>query len=60
MTMDASGHARAAAILARLDRLPATRHVWLLITMVHTTSPFELVRTRWVDVPRARGKAARA
>ena len=25
---------RAAAILARLDRLPSTRHVWLLITML--------------------------
>ena len=41
MTMDASGHARAAAILARLDRLPATRHVWLLITMLSLGGMFE-------------------
>src|ERR1700692_4537993 len=34
MTTDASGHARAATILARLDRLPGTRHVWLLITIL--------------------------
>src|ERR1700731_2603778 len=42
MTTDASGHARAATILARLDRLPGTRHVWLLITMLSLGGMFEL------------------
>jgi len=28
--------------------------------VVHTTSPFELVRTRWIDVPAAMGNAAGA
>jgi len=35
------GHARAAAILARLDRLPSTRHVWLLITLLSLGGMFE-------------------
>src|ERR1700731_224155 len=42
MTTDASGHARAATILARLDRLPGTRHVWLLITLLSLGGMFEL------------------
>ncbi len=42
MTMDATGSARAATILARIDRLPATRHVWLLITMLSLGGLFEL------------------
>src|SRR5580704_12568327 len=42
MTMDASGQTRAAAILARLDRLPGTRYVWLLITMLSLGGMFEL------------------
>jgi putative MFS transporter len=42
MTTDASGQTRAAAILARLDRLPGTRYVWLLITMLSLGGMFEL------------------
>jgi MFS transporter, putative metabolite:H+ symporter len=42
MTMDASEQSRAAAILARLDRLPGTRYVWLLITMLSLGGMFEL------------------
>jgi MFS transporter, putative metabolite:H+ symporter len=42
MTTDASGQTRAAAILARLDRLPGTRHLWLLITMLSLGGMFEL------------------
>jgi putative MFS transporter len=42
MTTDVSVQARAAAILARLDRLPGTRHVWLLITMLSLGGMFEL------------------
>jgi putative MFS transporter len=42
MTTDASGQPRAAAILARLDRLPGTRHIWLLITMLSLGGMFEL------------------
>jgi putative MFS transporter len=42
MTMDASGQTRAAAILARLDRLPGTRYLWLLITMLSLGGMFEL------------------
>ena len=34
MTLEQSGERRAAAILARLDRLPGTRHVWRLITLL--------------------------
>ena len=41
-TTDASGQTRAASILARLDRLPGTRHVWLLITMLSLGGMFEL------------------
>ena len=42
MTTDTSGQSRAAAILARLDRLPGTRHVWLLITLISLGGMFEL------------------
>src|SRR6516164_542025 len=42
--MDATqpGRAQAAAILARLDRLPATRHVWTLVTLLSIGGMFEL------------------
>src|SRR6516164_6967238 len=42
--MDATqpGRAQAAAILARLDRLPATRHVWTLVTLLSLGGMFEL------------------
>jgi putative MFS transporter len=39
---ETSGQTRAASILARLDRLPGTRHVWLLITMLSLGGMFEL------------------
>jgi putative MFS transporter len=42
MTTDASGRARAATILARLDRLPGTRHIWILITLLSLGGMFEL------------------
>ena len=42
MTTDASGQARAATILARLDRLPGTRHIWILITLLSLGGMFEL------------------
>src|ERR1700676_221355 len=42
MTTDASGQARAATILARLDRLPRTRHIWILITLLSLGGMFEL------------------
>jgi putative MFS transporter len=35
------GQSRAAAILARLDRLPGTRHVWLLVTLLSLGGMFE-------------------
>jgi MFS transporter, putative metabolite:H+ symporter len=41
MTTDTSGQTRAAAILARLDRLPGTRYVWLLVTMLSLGGMFE-------------------
>jgi putative MFS transporter len=41
MTLDHPGERRAAAILARLDRLPSTRHVWFLITMLSLGGVFE-------------------
>jgi MFS transporter, putative metabolite:H+ symporter len=41
MTTDISDQARAAAILARLDRLPGTRHVWQLITLLSLGGMFE-------------------
>ncbi|MFI5015875.1 MAG: MFS transporter [Hyphomicrobiales bacterium] len=41
MTTDQSGEGRAAAILARLDRLPGTRHVWLLIALLSLGGMFE-------------------
>jgi MFS transporter, putative metabolite:H+ symporter len=40
-TTDTSGQTRAASILARLDRLPGTRHIWLLITMLSLGGMFE-------------------
>src|ERR1700726_5233237 len=42
MDTDVSGQARAAAILARLDRLPGTRHVWRLIALLSLGGMFEL------------------
>src|SRR5580658_4528549 len=41
MGAEQSDGARAAAILARLDRLPGTRHVWLLITLLSLGGMFE-------------------
>ncbi len=38
---DARSEGRAAAILARLDRLPGTRHVWILITLLSLGGMFE-------------------
>ena len=38
---DARSESRAAAILARLDRLPGTRHVWVLITLLSLGGMFE-------------------
>jgi len=40
MTIDQGG--RAVSILARLDRLPGTRHVWLLVTLLSLGGMFEL------------------
>ena len=42
MDTDVSGQTRAAVILARLDRLPATPHVWRLITLLSLGGMFEL------------------
>src|SRR5271163_1961971 len=42
MTTEIPDEARAATILARLDRLPGTRYVWLLITMLSLGGMFEL------------------
>ena len=44
MAMGASvpGQAPAAGILARLDRLPATRHVWQLVAVISLGGMFEL------------------
>ena len=41
MAMDQPGGQRAAAILARLDRLPGTRHVWWLIALLSFGGMFE-------------------
>jgi MFS transporter, putative metabolite:H+ symporter len=41
MMLEQSGERRAAAILARLDRLPGTRHVWRLITLLSLGGMFE-------------------
>jgi MFS transporter, putative metabolite:H+ symporter len=41
MTIEQTGQSRAAAILARLDRLPGTRHVWMLITLLSLGGMFE-------------------
>jgi putative MFS transporter len=38
---DARTEGRAAAILARLDRLPGTRHIWVLITLLSLGGMFE-------------------
>jgi putative MFS transporter len=42
MDTDVSGQTRAAAILARLDRLPGTRHMWRLIALLSLGGMFEL------------------
>lgn len=42
ISIDHSGQGRAAAILARLDRLPGTRHVWRLIALLSLGGMFEL------------------
>src|ERR1700745_754347 len=42
MTIDASAKARAATILARLDRLPGTAQVWRLIALLSLGGMFEL------------------
>ena len=42
MTMDASGKARAATILARLDRLPSTPYMWRMIAILSLGGMFEL------------------
>jgi MFS transporter, putative metabolite:H+ symporter len=42
MTLHAPGKMRAAEILGRLDRLPGTRHVWRLITLLSLGGMFEL------------------
>jgi len=41
-TIDQPSQGRAADILARLDRLPGTRHVWMLITLLSLGGMFEL------------------
>src|SRR4029077_8974599 len=38
---DARSESRAAAILARLDRLPGTRHIWVLISLLSLGGMFE-------------------
>jgi putative MFS transporter len=40
-TTSGNGLQPAAAILARLDRLPATRHVWLMVTLLSLGGMFE-------------------
>lgn len=42
MSTDVSVQTRAAAILARLDRLPATRNIWRLIALLSLGGMFEL------------------
>jgi putative MFS transporter len=42
MTTDASATARAAAILARLDRLPSTPYMWRMIAILSLGGMFEL------------------
>ncbi|HUN50896.1 MAG TPA: MFS transporter [Candidatus Sulfotelmatobacter sp.] len=42
MNTTVSGQSPAAAILARLDRLPATRHVWQLVAVISLGGLFEL------------------
>jgi MFS transporter, putative metabolite:H+ symporter len=40
-TLDQQAQGRAAAILARLDRLPGTRHMWTMITLLSLGGMFE-------------------
>ena len=40
-TMDEAGQGRAADILARLDRLPGTKHIWQLIAVLSLGGMFE-------------------
>src|SRR6201994_3726546 len=42
MAIDASKKARAAEILARLDRLPGTRYIWRMIALLSLGGMFEL------------------
>jgi len=42
MAQTTSQQTSAAAILARLDRLPATRHMWILVTLLSLGGMFEL------------------
>src|SRR5215475_8483116 len=42
MSTDTSAKARAATILARLDRLPSTQHVWRMIAILSLGGMFEL------------------
>src|SRR6516165_8650330 len=42
MAMDASGKARAATILARLDRLPSAPYMWRMIAILSLGGMFEL------------------
>jgi hypothetical protein len=55
-----AGHACAAAILARLDRLPSTGHVWLLITLLSLGGMFEFYELRRPNVRRIRSCAIAA
>ncbi|WGR98452.1 MFS transporter [Bradyrhizobium sp. ISRA443] len=41
-TIDQPAQGRAADILARLDRLPGTRHVWMMVTLLSLGGMFEL------------------
>ncbi len=40
-TMTGDGRTQASAILARLDRLPATRHIWMMVTLLSLGGLFE-------------------
>ncbi len=40
-TMTGDGRTKASAILARLDRLPATRHIWMMVTLLSLGGLFE-------------------
>jgi len=41
LTLDASAQERAAVVLARLDRLPGARHVWLIVAVLSLGGMFE-------------------